>query len=300
MGSERQFSIRGHAMQAPPLPAGLYLVSTPIGNLRDITIRALEVLAACDLVACEDTRTSEVLLRHYAISRPRISYNEHNADRRGDEILATMAEGKSVALISDAGTPLVSDPGQRLVNAVHQAGLPVVPVPGASAPLAALVGSGLGGTGFQFSGFLPNKAAARKTALEKLASHPLPVMAFESPSRLVSTLTAICDVMGDDRTLVVARELTKMHETFHRGTARQLLEEFSALERVRGEIVIVIAPMVAEELDDEAVADLLKEALSRLKTKQAAAEVATQTGRSKGTLYKMALSLQTAEKDREG
>ncbi|MEM1317330.1 MAG: 16S rRNA (cytidine(1402)-2'-O)-methyltransferase, partial [Pseudomonadota bacterium] len=201
------FTIRDHTFTAPRLPAGLYPVATPIGNLGDITIRALEVLAAADVIACEDTRTSGVLLKRYGIDTRRVSYTEHNAEVRGPEVLSAIATGQAVALISDAGTPLISDPGLRLVRDCAAQGLPVTPLPGASAPLAALVGSGLGEGEFRFIGFLPSKQQARRNRLAELANDPATLVLFESPNRIADTLEDAAVAFGPDREAIVAREL---------------------------------------------------------------------------------------------
>lgn len=286
------FTIKGQAFTAPSLDAGLYCVATPIGNLGDITIRALEVLAACDVIACEDTRTSGVLLTRYGIDRPKLSYNEHNAESRGGDLLRQIGEGKAVALISDAGTPLVSDPGMRLVAEAVRAGLPVVPLPGASAPLAALVGSGFDTTSFRFEGFLPSKASARLTRLKALASARETLIFFESPARITKTLNALKEALGGSRRAVVARELTKIHETFHRGTIDDLIEEIGALDRVRGEIVLLVAGAIEAPPPSDAEVDaLLRDALKIAKTKDAARMIAQKTGLSVQDLYTRVLAL---------
>lgn len=285
------FALRDQLFSAPKAAAGLYLVSTPIGNLGDITIRALETLAGCDVIACEDTRTSGVLLKRYGIDRPKVSYTEHNAASRGPDLLRQIGEGAAVALISDAGTPLVSDPGFRLVEEAVEAGVTVTPIPGASAPLAALVGSGLGNEDFRFCGFLPNKAQARRQRLDSLTEAESTLMFFESPARVVASLAAMAESFGGDRPAVVARELTKMHETFHRGTLSELADEFRSLDKVRGEIVIIVSGAVTADASEADVTDLLREALATMKTKQAANEVARVTGLSKQDLYKKALAI---------
>lgn len=290
------FSIRDQAFTAPSLEPGLYCVATPIGNLGDITIRALEVLASCDLIACEDTRTSGVLFQRYGIDRPKISYNEHNAETRGPDLLRQIAEGAAVALVSDAGTPLVSDPGMRLVGEAIDRQLPVIPLPGASAPLAALVGSGLDAGAFRFHGFLPAKSGARGRKLRELADAQETLIFFESPARLSRTLADARDILGDDRRAVIARELTKLHETFHRGTLAELAEQIDAMDRVRGEIVLLVEGSAGERtLSDAAVDALLLEALKTSKTKDAARAVAERSGRSIQDLYARALALKAAD-----
>ncbi len=286
------FSIDGTVFQAPSLEAGLYLVATPIGNLGDITIRALQVLASCAVIACEDTRTSGVLLGRYGITTEKMSYNEHNADQRGPDLLQRIDAGDAVALISDAGTPVVSDPGQRLVNEAIERALPVMPIPGASAPTNALIASGLPADNFRFGGFLPAKAQARSKRLQDLSDDPATILFFESPARIVATLHAAIETHGPDRQACVARELTKMHETFHRGRLTDLATEFAEMDRVRGEIVFLVGPATPQTFDDNSVDDMLKIALETMKTKAAAAHVAEQTGLAKQWLYQRALGLQ--------
>jgi len=293
MSTPYSFVLRGEVLTAPKAEAGLYLVSTPIGNLGDITLRALETLAGCDVIACEDTRTSGVLLKRYGIDRPKISYTEHNADSRGPDLIRQIFEGKAVALISDAGTPLVSDPGFRLVEKAIEEGIVVIPIPGASAPMAALVGSGLGVEDFRFCGFLPTKAQACIRRMESLANEQTTLIFFESPARVAACLAAMGEVFGTKRRAVVARELTKLHETFHRGSVGELAQEFSALNKVRGEIVILVSPAKEKEFGKDEVTQLLREALITMKTKQAANEVAGLTGISKQELYKQALQIKT-------
>lgn len=289
--SPSDFTIGNHVFSGVPQETGLYLVSTPVGNLGDITLRALEVLSGCDVIACEDTRTSGVLLKRYGIDRKKISYTEHNAATRGEEILNRIDGGEAVALISDAGTPLVSDPGFRLVEEAVARGANVIPVPGASAPLAALVGSGLPNDDFRFCGFLPAKAKAREDALGALVDETTTLIFFESPARIVATLKTAANVFGADRPACVARELTKMHETFHRGTLAELADEFDMMDRVRGEIVLLIEDVGEMTVNAEDVDTLLRNALKIMKTKDAAAEVARVTGLSKQALYQRALRL---------
>lgn len=289
MGS---YTIGTQTLNAPPLAAGLYVVATPIGNLGDITLRALEVLAGADVVACEDTRTSGVLLQRYGITTAKVSYTEHNAETRGPDLLRQISEGRSVALISDAGTPLVSDPGSRLVAEAVAADILVVPLPGAAAPIAALVGSGLADGDFKFCGFLPAKAKARSERLTALKTNGETLIFFESPNRILATLEAMSAVFPNRR-ICVARELTKLHETFHRGSALEIHAEFSAKERIRGEIVIVVSGAEKTQMDDQAVDAALREALRTLGTKQAANQVAAMSGRPKAELYTRALDLKT-------
>ncbi len=218
----------------------LYLVSTPIGNLEDITLRALRILRdEVALIACEDTRQSQKLLEHYQIRKPLLSYHEHNEVARTAEILAALERGASVALISDAGTPLVSDPGYRVVTAAIEKGYAVIPLPGASAALAALAASGLPTDEFRFIGFLPAKSGARQKLLDELAGETATIIAYESPHRILDTLRAMHKTLGE-RPAVLARELTKLHEEFLRGSAASILETLEQRGSVKGEITLVI------------------------------------------------------------
>jgi len=248
------FFIAGQTLDAGPLAPGLYIVSTPIGNLADITIRALAVLAAADLVLCEDTRHSATLLDHYGIKTPRRSLHEHNEHERIAGLLAELAAGRRLALISDAGTPLVSDPGFPLVRAAREAGLPVFAVPGASALLAALAVAGLPTDSFAFFGFLPPRATARAKALAALVERRETLVFYESPRRLDDTLAALAEGFGGEREALVALELTKRFERVHRGSLETLAAEFATAE-TRGEAVIVVAgapERVAEAADWQA------------------------------------------------
>jgi 16S rRNA (cytidine1402-2'-O)-methyltransferase len=218
----------------------LYIVATPIGNLEDITQRALRVLGEADLVACEDTRRTRVLLNHFGIKTKTISYHEHNERERAAEICKLLAAGKNVALVSDAGTPLINDPGFRVANAAIEQELPVVPIPGPTAFVSALVASGLPSDEFYFAGFLPARDTARRAKLEELSAVSATLIFFEAPHRIAITLRAALDTLGD-RDAAVARELTKIHEEIARGSLSTLLQRFSAGARVRGEIVLIIS-----------------------------------------------------------
>ncbi len=218
----------------------LYLVATPIGNLEDITLRALRILKEADLIACEDTRETQKLLNHFQIRTPTTSYHEHNEARKAPEIARVLLEGKSVALVSDAGMPLISDPGYRLVSLAIAEGKPVVPVPGASALLAALAASGLPAETFRFCGYLPFKGAARRKALAELAAADCSLIFYEAPHRLMETLRDVQETLGDRR-IVLARELTKLHEEFIRGRASEVQEQLRG-KRVRGEFTLLVAP----------------------------------------------------------
>jgi 16S rRNA (cytidine1402-2'-O)-methyltransferase len=293
---DRSFLIGGHQLIAPPLEPGLYVVATPIGNLGDITIRALETLAACDVLACEDTRITRRLLDRYGIRARPVAYHEHNADSAGPRLIAALKEGKTVALVSDAGTPLVSDPGFRLVRTAREEGLRVIPRPGASAPLAALAASGMPSDDFRFIGFLPARDAARRARLAELAHVPSTLIAFESPARLKAALAAIADVSGPERMVTVARELTKRFETIRTGQALEIMDQFAS-ETVKGEIVLLIAPAPDDhaEWTPERVDALLRDLLETMPVSRAAREAAGSTGLSKADLYARLLELKGAD-----
>jgi 16S rRNA (cytidine1402-2'-O)-methyltransferase len=223
-----------------PRPA-LYLVGTPIGNLEDITLRALRVLKEVDVIACEDTRQTQKLLNHYAIQTRTTSYHEHNEMTRSAELVKEMQEGTSVALVTDAGMPGISDPGYRLIALAIRHRVPVVPIPGASAFLAALVASGLPTDSFRFGGFLPAKRGERRAALEAIKTSPRTQVFYEAPHRIVETLTDVVEVLGEGRHVVIAREVTKLHEEFLRGRTGDVLEDLKSRAAVKGEITLLIA-----------------------------------------------------------
>lgn len=290
------FTIAGHAIEAPPLEPGLHLVATPIGNLRDVTIRALETLAACDLLACEDTRITRRLLDRYAIAQKPVAYHEHNAAEAGPRLLMALGEGQAVALVSDAGTPLVSDPGYRLVGEALAAGHRVIPIPGPSAVLAGLAASGLPTDDFRFVGFLPAKNKARRDRLAGLADARSTLIAFESPHRLAATLRAIADLFGPDRPVCVARELTKRFETIVTGPAEEMVGRFGE-GAVKGEIVVMIAPAPeGQGTPDAADIDaLLKTLLADMPAARAAREAARTTGLPRAELYSRLLAMKKAD-----
>jgi 16S rRNA (cytidine1402-2'-O)-methyltransferase len=242
--AERTVPSREASVSAGP---ALYLVGTPIGNLEDITLRAVRVLKEVDVIACEDTRQTQKLLNHYAIATRTTSYHEHNEMTKSAELVKEMQEGASVALVTDAGMPGISDPGYRLITLAIRHRLPVVPIPGASAFLAALVASGLPTDSFRFSGFLPAKRGERRAALETIKSSPRTQVFYEAPHRIVEALADVCEVLGDDRHVVVAREVTKLHEEFLRGRAGEVLENLKAREAVKGEITLLIGKAEAED-----------------------------------------------------
>ena len=281
------------ALSDAPLSGGLYVVATPIGNLRDITLRALDVLAGCDLVLAEDTRVTGKLLAAYEISKPMQRFDEHAAERMLPKVLSLLAESKRIALCSDAGTPLVSDPGYRLVIAAHEQGSAVFPLPGASAVLAALVLAGLPTDHFLFAGFLPHKGGPRETALAQVREVPGSLVFFEGPSRLQASLASMAKVLGD-RPAAVTRELTKIHETCVRGTLSQLAAD-PALAEVKGEIVIVVGPpLPAAKAQAESADALLAEALTRLSPGEAATEVAQALGLPRKAVYARLLAMKSA------
>jgi 16S rRNA (cytidine1402-2'-O)-methyltransferase len=290
-GRVRGFRLHNTAVPARPLEVALYLVATPIGNLGDITLRALETLAGADVLACEDTRVTRVLLDRYGIQNRPYAYHEHNADEAGPRLLQALADGRSVALVSDAGTPLVSDPGYRLALQAIEAGHRVVPIPGASAPLAALVGSGLPNDAFFFAGFLPAKDKGRRDRLGELADVPATLIFFESPHRIAATLAGASDVLGGDRRAAVCRELTKTFEEFRRGTLSELAAYYSDVDNVKGEIVLVVGPPEAKAAPEADVEAMLLDLSKTLPTAKAAAEAARMTGLPRKELYQRLLDM---------
>ena len=292
----RTYVLSGGEVAAPVLAGGLYLVATPIGNLRDITLRALEVLAAADVVACEDTRVTRKLLDHYGIRTALTPYHEHNAAQARPAILARLGEGAAVALVSDAGTPLISDPGFKLVRAAQDAGHAVTAIPGASASLAALSVAGLPTDRFFFEGFLPPKEAQRRKRIAELARLPATLVLFESGPRLAAALADLAAGLGQ-RDGAVCRELTKLHEEVRRGDLATLAREYRDGAETRGEIVIVIGPP-SEEEDTVAETDLdalLLGALARLSLKDAVQEITAATGHKRRDVYQRALALLGAD-----
>jgi 16S rRNA (cytidine1402-2'-O)-methyltransferase len=280
----------------PPLNPGLYVIATPIGNADDITLRALAVLRGVDVIACEDSRVTAKLLARHGLTGKLLPYHEHNAARVRPQILARLADGERIALVSDAGTPLVSDPGYKLVRACIDAGLAVVPLPGASAPLAALILSGLPSDRFLFAGFLPAKTAARRRALEDLAAVPATLLFFESAQRLPESLADMADVLGE-RPAAVAREITKLFEECRRGALGELAAHYKKNGPPKGEIVVVCGGATAETRSEtaESLDAQLTAALDHLSLKDAVAAVRAATGLPRKQVYARALQLAAGE-----
>jgi 16S rRNA (cytidine1402-2'-O)-methyltransferase len=272
-------------------PGTLYLVGTPIGNLDDITLRALRVLKEVDLIACEDTRHTATLLNHYGIDKPTISYHEHNELTRAAELVVHLERGDNIAVVSDAGMPGVSDPGYRLVALAVRHHIRVVPVPGASAFLSALVASGLPTDSFRFAGFLAAKSGARRTALEAIRNSPRTQVFYEAPHRIVETLRDVVEILGGDRHVVIAREVTKIHEEFIRGRAEDVLAQLDRRGEIKGEITLLIgkgeetahAPASAETIAQR-VKELMRD--QDLDDKNALKQAAKEFGLSKSEAYR--------------
>lgn len=275
----------------------LYVVATPIGNLGDITLRALETLKLVDAIAAEDTRHTVGLLRHYGISKSLIAVHEHNEQHSADALLKRLKAGESIALVTDAGTPAVSDPGAVVVHAVRQAGLKVVPIPGASAVITALSAAGIVQTGFCFEGFLPASGSQRRKRLELLKAYPSTLVLYEAPHRIVECMQDLQAVFGGERLLTIARELTKTFETLHTSSLTQVVDWLQAdSNQQRGEFVLLIHP--APEVKAAGLADetqrILKRLLQELPLKQAVALATDITGHKKNELYEAALALKDA------
>jgi 16S rRNA (cytidine1402-2'-O)-methyltransferase len=269
----------------------LYVVATPIGNLEDITLRALRVLREADLIACEDTRQTRKLLNHFSIPRPMVSYHEHNEAERAAELVARLAEGANVALVSDAGTPLVSDPGYRLVTAAIAADIAVVPVPGPSAAIGALAAAGLPTDCFRFCGFLPPKSAQRRKIFEQLKHETCTLIFYEAPRRILDALDDVAAVMGA-RAVAIARELTKIHEEFLRGTAAEVRAKLASRPAIKGEITLLIGKASEPAVDsdtpiEDAVRALEQQGISRM---DAIKQVAKARGISKRECYRRVTS----------
>ena len=276
------------------LAAGLYILATPIGNARDITLRALEALKGCDVIAAEDTRVTSKLLSIHGISKPLIAYNDHNGQQMRPKILARLAQGEVVVLVSDAGTPLVSDPGYKLVREVITAGANIVVLPGPSAVLAGLSLSGLPSARFLFAGFLPSRAGERKSALEELKSVDATLIFFESAQRLAESLAAMAEVLGD-RPCAMARELTKLHEEVRRGSLTELAAHYEKAGAPRGEVTLLVAPPLDAAPDTARIDAALKAALPFMPVKAAADMIAGLTDAPRKQIYARALELKDGD-----
>ena len=295
----RRYVLDGRPTEVARLAPGLHIVATPIGNLGDITLRALAALAGADLIACEDTRVTRKLLDRYAIVTPLTPYHDHNAEKARPELLRRLADSAAIALVSDAGTPLISDPGFKLVRAAHDAGYAVTALPGASSLLAALTVSALPTDQFFFAGFLPAKETARRAQIGKLARIPATLVLFEAGPRVEATLNDLAAGLGA-RQAVVCRELTKLHEEIRRGDLATLAQNCATSE-LRGEFVLVVAPpQAAAHISADEADALLRQALGRVSLKDAVGEVADVTGLPRRELYQRALELakeRTKERD---
>lgn len=280
--------VTDEAPDLQPLSPGLYIVATPIGNLGDITLRAVDVLRRCDGVACEDTRVTGKLMKHLGLSKPLWRYDDHSEHRDRERLVNSMRD-RAVALVSDAGTPLVSDPGYRLVNDCRAEGISVTVIPGPCAAIAGLTLSGLPNDRFLFAGFLPSKEKARRDALTALSGTDATLVFYETAPRLLKALAAIGDALPE-REIAVARELTKLHEELRRGLAPGLIAWFEK-HPPKGEIVLLIGPPVETHSSDADIEALLWEALDTLKPSQAAAQVAKATGEDRKALYARALEM---------
>ncbi|MFT5182566.1 MAG: 16S rRNA (cytidine1402-2'-O)-methyltransferase [Alphaproteobacteria bacterium] len=281
-----------HATLAP----GLYLVATPIGNLGDITLRALDILRGADLIACEDTRVTRRLLSHYGVSTSTTAYHDHNAPTALPRLIKRLQRGEIVALVSDAGTPLISDPGYRLVQAAIGEDIPITTAPGPVAAIAALTLAGLPTDSFLFAGFLPPKQAARRQRLEALAAVPAALIFYESPRRVPATLAEMADCLGD-RPAAVVREITKMFEEVRRGSLGELAAAFGQSGPPRGEVVLVVGPPAPQAIVDDAQIDaMLGQTLATMSLRDAVDHVAAASGRPRREVYRRALALSADEK----
>ncbi len=282
--------------QTVSLKSGLYVTATPIGNLKDMTERGKEILRRVDAIACEDTRVTAKLLSAYGIKTPTFSYHEHNAADVRPKILARLQKGEAIALVSDAGTPMISDPGYKLVAEVREAGFYVDAMPGACAVTTAIMLSGLPTDKFLFAGFLPVKEKARLDSLAQWNGLPATLVFYESPNRLLKTLKAMVDVYGAERPMAVCRELTKLHQEVVQDTISNCLDEFAARDRIRGEIVLVVTPGEKIKPDASTMDDLLRENLKTMRVKDASQLVAEQLSLPKRDVYQRALEIKEVEK----
>ncbi|MFH7025417.1 MAG: 16S rRNA (cytidine(1402)-2'-O)-methyltransferase [Heteroscytonema crispum UTEX LB 1556] len=286
-------------MQTDPKPGTLYVVGTPIGNLEDMTFRGVRILQTVDLIAAEDTRHTGRLLQHFQVKTPQVSYHEHNRNSRIPELLKHLQQGKAIALVTDAGMPLISDPGYELVKACIEAGIAVVPIPGASAAITALSAAGLPTDKFVFEGFLPTKSQQRREHLESLKIESRTLIFYESPHRLRDTLQDLADTFGSDRQIVLARELTKIYEEFWRGTVERAIAYYSEKEP-QGEYTLVVAAAPAEEvqLSPEEVKAQLQQLIGQgISRSQASRQLAKLTSLKRQELYQLAIDIETSDQE---
>jgi len=286
--------VTGKSQDHGDLTAGLYVLATPIGNARDITLRALDVLKGCSVIAAEDTRVTSKLLAIHGVQKPLIPYNDHNGPEMRPKILARLERGEAVVLVSDAGTPLVSDPGYKLVREVIAAGLPVVAIPGPSAVLTGLALSGLPSDRFLFAGFLPSRSGERTSALEELKAIRATLIFFESAQRLDESLAAMAEVLGD-RACAVTRELTKLHEEVRRGSLSELAAHYEKAGAPKGEVTLLVGPPADAVIDTTKIDAALKAALAFMPVKAAAEMIAGLTGAHRRQIYDRALELKDGD-----
>jgi 16S rRNA (cytidine1402-2'-O)-methyltransferase len=293
----RRYRLLTQEIGAPQADPGLYLVATPIGNLGDMTLRGLEILAGVDVIACEDTRVTRKLADRYGVTTPLVAYHDHNAEIARPKLLARLAAGQSVALVSDAGTPLISDPGYKLVRDARAAGLPVTAIPGASAVMAAVASAGLPTDRFLFEGFLPSREQARKSRIGELAEVPATLVFFEAGPRITATLHDLATVLGA-RDAAVCRELTKLHEEVRRGDLAALARIWDEGAETRGEFVVVVGPPdAAPPVATDTLDELLRRALATASLKDAVEAVVEATGHKRRLVYQRALSLTQGPRD---
>jgi 16S rRNA (cytidine1402-2'-O)-methyltransferase len=298
-GPTRHYRLFAQEIEARRADPGLYLVATPIGNLGDMTLRGLEILAGVDVIACEDTRVTRKLTDRYGVTTPLVAYHDHNAETARPKLLARLAEGQSVALVSDAGTPLISDPGYKLVREAREAGLVVTAVPGASAVMAAVASAGLPTDRFLFEGFLPSREQARRSRVSELAEVPATLVFFETGPRIAAMLNDLAGVLGT-RDAAVCRELTKLHEEVRRGDLASLARIWDEGAETRGEFVVVVGPpAAAPPVETDALDDLIRRALATASLKDAVEAVVAATGHKRRLVYQRALSLTQRSGDGE-
>ena len=299
-GPTRRYRLLDHEIEAPRAEPGLYLVATPIGNLGDMTLRGLEILAGSDVIACEDTRVTRKLTQRYGVTTPLVPYHDHNAETARPKLLARLGDRQAVALVSDAGTPLISDPGYKLVREARAAGFAVTAAPGACAVLAAVASAGLPTDRFLFDGFLPPREQARRSRIAALAEVPATLVFFEAGPRIAAMLHDLAAVLGT-RDAAVCRELTKLHEEVRRGDLGALARAYDEGAETRGEFVVVVGPPAAvRPVETDALDSLLRNALATASLKDAVEAVVAATGHKRRLVYRRALSLAQGPGDGEG